>query len=190
MASPMTREQWLNRLVRMLRSKYNKELPATVHISVGFSSKGLRSKVVGECWNGKCSDDGNPQIFIHPKMDDGIKVAAVVVHELIHACRPTAKHGARFKEMALSLGLTGKMTATKATPELVKELEEIVAKIGPYPQPALNGGVSSSGPKQTTRMIKVECPECGYLVRTTAKWLEVGLPLCPDGDIMFPDIAA
>ena len=36
------------------------------------------------------------------------------------------------------------------------------------------------GPKkQTTRMLKCVCSECGYVARTTAKWLEtVGAPLC------------
>lgn len=49
-----------------------------------------------------------------------------------------------------------------------------------------------SGPKkQGTRMIKVQCSsdcECGgYTIRTTAKWLEVGMPFCPFGAVM--DIA-
>jgi hypothetical protein len=47
----------------------------------------------------------------------------------------------------------------------------------------------SSGPKkQGTRMIKVACSsecECGgYVVRTTAKWIEVGMPVCPFGTVM------
>ncbi|MEU9058994.1 hypothetical protein AB0D13_08995 [Streptomyces sp. NPDC048430] len=46
-----------------------------------------------------------------------------------------------------------------------------------------------SGPKkQGTRMIKVACnTECecgGYVVRTTAKWIEVGMPICPAGTVM------
>jgi hypothetical protein len=28
-------------------------------------------------------------------------------------------------------------------------------------------------------MWKCECTQCGYLVRTTARWLEVGPPICP-----------
>lgn len=27
----------------------------------------------------------------------------------------------------------------------------------------------------------VECPECGYTVRTTARWIAEGLPTCPCG---------
>lgn len=33
--------------------------------------------------------------------------------------------------------------------------------------------------KQTTRMLKCECPQCGYTVRTTRKWLDVAVPVCP-----------
>ena len=34
-------------------------------------------------------------------------------------------------------------------------------------------------PKQTTRMLKCECPACGYTVRTTRKWLDIAVPTCP-----------
>ena len=34
--------------------------------------------------------------------------------------------------------------------------------------------------KQSTRLIKCECAECGYTMRTTTKWIEtLGAPLCP-----------
>lgn len=39
---------------------------------------------------------------------------------------------------------------------------------------------SSRKPKQTTRLKKVSCNRCGYNVRVTQKWLEVGLPHCPN----------
>lgn len=36
-------------------------------------------------------------------------------------------------------------------------------------------------PKQSARLIKCVCPECGYIARTTRKWLdERGPPHCPD----------
>ena len=43
--------------------------------------------------------------------------------------------------------------------------------------------------KQTTRLIKVFCPDpgCGYTVRTTAKWLAVGTPTCVCGEEMVAD---
>lgn len=33
--------------------------------------------------------------------------------------------------------------------------------------------------RQTCRLLKVECPTCGYVVRTTRKWLDRGAPICP-----------
>ena len=184
----VTREEWLNKLVHKLRPRYGVELPESVHVSVGFPSSGIRSKVIGECWNKKCSADEAPQVFIHPKLSDAVEVAAVVVHELIHACRPDAKHGPEFKSLALQLGLAGKMRATVAGDELKADLAALVEKIGPYPHPALTGRSSSAPKKQTTRMIKVGCPDCGYSVRTTEKWLQVGMPQCPDGTPMWREL--
>lgn len=42
--------------------------------------------------------------------------------------------------------------------------------------------------KQTTRLLKVECGQCGYTARVTRKWLEVGPPGCPThGPMDMPD---
>jgi hypothetical protein len=41
--------------------------------------------------------------------------------------------------------------------------------------------------KQGTRLIKVECEMCGYVVRTTNKWLRVGRPTCCCGGKMLVD---
>jgi hypothetical protein len=39
-------------------------------------------------------------------------------------------------------------------------------------------------------MILVKCPkpECGYQVRTTRKWLDVGVPTCPCGELMKAEL--
>ena len=43
-----------------------------------------------------------------------------------------------------------------------------------------------TAPKQTTRMLKVECPACGCIIRMTSKWLEeVGTPTCGCGTRML-----
>jgi hypothetical protein len=28
-------------------------------------------------------------------------------------------------------------------------------------------------------MLKAECPECGYTIRLTKRWADLGLPFCP-----------
>ena len=32
--------------------------------------------------------------------------------------------------------------------------------------------------KQSTRMLRCRCMDCGYTLRTTQKWIEVGVPTC------------
>jgi hypothetical protein len=41
--------------------------------------------------------------------------------------------------------------------------------------------INNRPPKQTTRLLKATCAhdECGYNVRVTSKWLEIGPPHCP-----------
>jgi hypothetical protein len=180
-----TREAWLLALVERLRPLYNGELPERVRISTGFSSKGARSNVIGECWHAEVADDKVPHVFIHPGQVDSLEVAAIVAHELIHACRPEAKHGPKFKAVAISIGLEGNMKATRPGERFGEIVKPILDEIGDYPHARLNAsaGVSSNGPKQSTRMLKCECPECGYTVRTTQKWLDIAVPSCPACDV-------
>jgi hypothetical protein len=179
-----TREAWLLGLTDAIRPWYE-ELGLTVpdvRVSVGFSSKGSRSKVIGECWHGESADDGQPQVFIHPGLDTPEGVAATVVHELIHAALgPGKKHGPAFKAPAVALGLEGRMTATVPGDALLDRLRPVLLDLGPYPHARLlSGGARTDGPpKQSTRMRKAECSTCGYLVRTTQKWLDVATPTCP-----------
>lgn len=69
----------------------------------------------------------------------------------------------------------------KAAPER-KEApgEEVEQEQEQEAEPApRRAGESTRPPKQTTRMKKAECGQCGYTVRLSAKWLEVGPPGCP-----------
>ncbi len=52
-----------------------------------------------------------------------------------------------------------------------------------------DAGPTSSRPKpQTGRLLKACCAECGYTVRVTAKWLEVGPPHCPAHGAMASEL--
>lgn len=153
-------------------------VPENVRVSIGWASSGKRSKAIGECWSSIASDDGHFEIFISPKLGEAQEVLATLIHELVHAAVGLeAKHNAPFRKAALAVGLTGKMTATVAGDALQATFAAWVAKVGDYPAAALNGG-SSAKPKQSTRMLKVECG-CGYTLRGARKWLAQGLPDCP-----------
>ncbi len=81
------------------------------------------------------------------------------------------------------------MRATTASAALQADLDQITKELGEYPHAALMAGEGGADApkKQGTRLLKVECPGCGYVVRTTAKWLTVGVPTCPCGEEMKAD---
>lgn len=185
----MTREQWLEKLIRKLVKEFDLDVdPENVAVSIGFPSKGIRGKAIGECWHSEAATDGRRHILIHPRLTPE-DIMHVLLHELIHASLPpTAKHGKPFKDVAVRCGLTGKMTATVPGEECKARLAKILASVEEFPRGRLTPtGQSTAGPKQTTRMLKVVCPKgCGedgdvYTLRMTRKWLDaMGAPYCPD----------
>jgi len=133
------------------------------------------------------SSAGRTEIFISPVLDDSIKVAEVTLHELAHAA-VGVQHGHRkpFIRAIRLLDLGGKPTATVPTDEMRAWVQPIIDRIGEYPHAAMS---LSQVKKQTTRMIKVECPECDYegepyIVRMSQKQIDAkGCPICPVHDI-------
>lgn len=178
-----TREAWLIAGIEALRPLFaetSTELPADIRVSCGFPGGKSFRKVIGQCWPTKAGD-GVPHVFISPTLAAPVDVLATLAHELIHAwddCK--SGHKAAFGNVARAIGLEGKMTATTAGADLVAKLTAIAEALGEYPHKAINLGAGDVK-KQTTRMRKVTCPTDGYTARTTAKWLEVGLPSCPCG---------
>jgi hypothetical protein len=107
-------------------------------------------------------------------------------------------HGKDFKALAVELGLTGPMTATIASLELLDFINwTLLPQLGKYPHGAITGrgeilapppsqatSRSSCGPTTGRRnsrrgLLKADCPECGYAIRLSKRWAEVGLPSCP-----------
>lgn len=179
-----TREEWLTAAVAALSPIFDTagETLPPVRVSVGWpGGRGAKGSVIGQCWKSTASADSVPQMFISPVLGDAARVLDVLAHELIHALDDcTSGHRGRFAKVAKEIGLTGKMTATVAGPELASTLADIAASLGEYPHAVLTPGMS--GVKtQGTRMVKVTCPEDGYTIRATRKWLDVGLPTCPCG---------
>lgn len=182
-----SREEWLKHLAHLLAPTFTAAgytIPANIRFSCGWPGGGSRQTRIGECWHCRASADGHFEIFISPSISDPLQVGAILVHELVHTVAGLeARHGLAFKLCALSVGLSGPMRATSATEGLNTLLSGFQAVLGPYPHATLSAADRPTK-KDSTRLLKVACPDCGYTVRTTAKWLEVGFPVCPCGATM------
>mgnify|MGYP006333825181 CR=1 FL=1 len=176
----MNREQWLQDAVEHLTPVFKQRtglgLP-DVHVSVGWPSKGgtsAKKRVIGQCWP---TQEHGAQIFISPLLDDAFDVLAVLVHELVHALHPDSGHRGDFISSAREMGLVKPWTASTAGEDLEPVLTRLILEMGEYPHHGITPGSPKAKP-QSTRMRKVTCPNDGYLLRTTAKWLELGVPTC------------
>lgn len=158
-------------------------LPAGVQVSCGWPSAGglaTRKRVIGQCWDSTTAQDAVPHVFISPVLADPLPVLETLAHELVHAT-VGCKHGHKgeFKKCMHAIGLEGKPTATHAGESLKQRLNALSAELGTYPHGALSG---LERKKQSTRLLKIECPGCGYVARITQKWADVGMPTCPCGE--------
>lgn len=171
-----TREAWLNAFVSNARPVFAQAgfpLPEKVRVSVGFTSTGARGRAIGECWSAEASEDGYFEIFIRPNANSDARIADILTHELIHAAVGLdAGHSKAFKAAMKALGLEGKATSTVAGEAWYKWALPILSALGPMPYGQLNDGLSSAKPKQKTNLLKVECPDCGFLARVTRKHIE------------------
>lgn len=178
----MNREQWLatavDRLTVGLFTEHGAQVPDHIKVSCSWPSQSIRKRI-GEAWTEKASADGYHETYISPVLAERVPVLAVLVHELVHhAVGIEAGHKAPFKRLATTVGLEGKMTATHAGEALTERLLLLGNELGPYPHAAVDPGEGKK--TQATRLRKCECPECGYIVRTTDKWLSLyGTPYCP-----------
>nr|MDQ6900338.1 SprT-like domain-containing protein [Candidatus Dormibacteraeota bacterium] len=169
-------------------------LPENLAVSCSWPSGNPRT-VIGECWVAEASSRGYVEVFISPVLDQVAGVQGVLVtlrHELVHAAGRRG-HGKDFRALAMELGLTGPMTATVASPELLDFINwTLLPQLGQYPHGAITDGGEILVPpkpvilrpddrpkKQSTRLLKAECPDCGYTIRLTKKWADLGLPTCP-----------
>lgn len=202
MAKPKThtsRESWLNAAAALILDKhrevFEKHFGAEgithlehLKVSTGFPSRGGLTKVIGECWAARAAaDETTHHIFINPRLDDVVQVVATLAHEMVHAADDGEhKHKGPFVRAVRDMGLEGKATATVAGEEFTEWARLLDTKIGAYPHVALVP--LSVEKKQTTRMLKLEAPCCGYVVRTTQKWLDIGVPSCPCGNEMEQEV--
>lgn len=180
----MTREEWLNAALAALRplfqTKAGVEIPTDARVSVGFPGGGSARKRIGECWPRARSKDKVNEIFLNPTLSDPLQMLDVLAHEAIHAVDDCVSgHKKAFKSVAVAIGLEGKMTSTHAGEALKAELQAIIDALPPLTHGALD---LAGRKKQPTRLLKLECSDCGMIIRTTAKWIdETGRPSCACG---------
>ena len=210
----LNREGWLTAFAEaiapIIKQRTGLSVPLSkTRLACGFPRTGGTPSRTGRVTTGQClmgHASGLNEIMINPirdtvievktvdqdghKVEEGHGIAETVIHELLHAALDVGVgHKAPFARAAKAMGLQGKPTSTNAGPELVKIIEGIIEKIGPYPHQAIKG---EWGRKQGTRLLKVACPDCGfvdergagYTIRVTQKWIDVGLPICPCGEQM------
>ncbi len=182
-----TREEWLHAVSEKMApafAHHGHPIPDRVRFRSVDITSALRL-AIGHTSRGPRGADESFEIFIDPRSDDPVIVASILTHELIHAAVGLkAGHNGAFKDLALTLGLAGKMTATVPGQKFEAWIGPIIEAVGPLPHARLIPGSPNSLPKkQKARLIKASCPECGYDVRVTAKWIdEVGPPRCGDLD--------
>jgi hypothetical protein len=137
-ARTCNREQWLTNVAVLLRPWFaarGYEIPLRVRLGVGALSPTRR--VLGVC-HSQMDRDGFRHITISPYFDDPVLVAAVLVHELIHALLPEEEcHGRTFTHTAVELGLQRPITRVAPNAALEAYLREVVRRVGPYPHRAL-----------------------------------------------------
>lgn len=184
-----TRETYLSAAVELFRPMFKEAgspLPEKIQCCPGWpSSRALspKKRAIGECWPPGASRDKTVQVFISPYLEEPKGQQGVLdtlAHELVHAADGNKNgHKGPFVRLARAIGLEGKPTCTHCGEELEKTIAGFSSKLGDYPHARLDR-TKSPVKKQGTRLIKCECPECGFIVRTTQKWLDaVGAPHCP-----------
>lgn len=176
-----TREGWLSHAVALMSRRLSEagySLPDKVKVACGFPM-GARGgkKILAQCIAPEASAEGITEVFISPTISDPVTVLGAVLVMTGHAAG--AAKGPAFKAFCLAMGLEGK--SKEARPNSATEAwlrDDVLPMLGAYPHAAVD---PSKRAKQGTRMIKLACPETGYTVRTTKKWLALGVPTSPAG---------
>ena len=181
MTSNPNREDWLQQAVIELRPIFEANgfpLPDRIRVTCGFPSSKARSlhRAIGEHWSPSASSDNTHEILISPVVDDATEAFAILCHELAHAATNGDGHRGRFPECVRKLWLEGKPTATVAGDTFKINFAPVIDSLGNYPHSRLN--INAERKVQGTRMLKAVCPACGYTIRLTSKWSQLGLPYC------------
>lgn len=166
-------------------------------LCVTVQSKG-RKRAVGWFWAQRWSKakvkDALHEINLSAELISDHDMGELMLHELAHAenfaldikdCSGRV-HNKHFKSMAERLGLEVKprdKSVGYGYTDLAQPGKDFLAsiKFNKAVFDAHRIAAPKNSPKPGSRMIKCECPTCGYVCRTTRTWLDdVGAPHCPE----------
>ena len=188
------REAWLTLACAMILD-YLLELIAgsgyarpPFRVSVGWPVGGRSGRrSIAQCFARMMSSDGHNEIFVSPIIDHVPMIMETLAHELIHAILDLEDgHRGRFATLARAAGLIGPLTATSADDNLADILRGFSESLGDYPHAKLD---EAKRKRQTTRMEKFWCQDCGFIARTSGKWIDVvqgsACPACETGELII-----
>ena len=202
----ITPEDYLAEVTRVVCAQYPATGAALSEVRLVFGS-GVRRRGLDplhRVWGGGEAEE--PRALVEIATIGGLSRAEtchVVLHELAHVLAPGVGHGKEWRHAARQVGLMNPRAAPDPyelrdwgalSPGVRRALQAIPEPVERSPvdyyydwqrQPCSAGygtrGGTSRGEGAGSRYLKVVCryPGCGYQVRVTRKWLELGAPRCP-----------
>jgi hypothetical protein len=184
----LDREAWLTEAAQFILDDIislhisDGSIKTDFRVSVGYPPRSTsRSKVVAVCIKSDASADKLSEIFVTPAISDSMTILANLSHELVHYSDDCQSgHKNHFARVARAIGLEGKLTATVAGAGLQIKLRKIIDLLGEIPHAAIDIGKAKA--KQTTRLLKVACPDdsCGFNYRAShMQIVKITDLLCP-----------
>lgn len=176
-----------------------KTKPETICVTI--QSRG-RKNAVGWFWSGRWTEKKSDKKSVFNEINMSAEFLAnhdmgeLLLHELAHAENNTCDvkdcsgrvHNKHFKSMAERLGLEVKprdKAVVYGYTDLAQGGKDFLKKIAFKRELFTSYRVQTTGKSSAGgRLLKCECPGCGYVIRTTQKWIDVGLPTCVCGEGM------
>ena len=180
MIAYQTREEWLMAALNIIRGRA--PIAGRLRVACGFPSTYTRSGTLSECWPDQASRDGTWEVLISPTVALPTEVFVLLLGAALHTLPGAAsKTSNTYRSACLDAGLAPTDDAWRSltgTDYVWETYGSELEALGAYPHAEITAGTRKT---QTTRMLKLTCPGCGYVIRTSGKWLATGLPVCHDG---------
>jgi hypothetical protein len=133
---------------------------------IGYRGSRTGKVTLGQAFDPSISADGTFEVFINPILDKPMDVVAVLAHELAHVWAGIqCGHRGEFARICRDIGLVGPLTSTVPGKELGDKLWEMVKMLGIYPHAKVDPNARK---KQGTRLLKLQCSDCGWTARVSA----------------------